>query len=235
MDTELAEAPMTPTTRSGFGMMGGSPLEHRTSELSFWMRAWTKVRDCSSAYVSLEHVSSILAPRVMLGSRSGSLLIWSSAYNMASIRWIPFSFLISPHGTPAGPLECTGKSPPRVMSPSIFMEWVPEEEAQDSGVNPIITIHMTWTREPMCCLGALLILQWWHSDDACCCDVIVAAMQGAGSSATAQCFLLYLRLLWRNETKDVHEIFTKYALWMFDLLRNLKPVENFSIKYNGIN
>jgi len=34
---------------------------------------------------------------------------------------------------------------------------------------------------------------------------MVAAMQGAGSSATAQCFLLYLCLLWRNETKDVHK------------------------------
>ncbi len=212
MDTELAEAPMTPTTRSGFGMIGGSPLEHRTSELSFWMRAWTKVRDCSSAYVSLEHVSSILAPRVMLGSRSGSLLIWSIAYNMASIRWIPFSFLISPHGTPAGPLECTGKRPPRVMSPSIFMEWGwVSEEAQVSGVNPIITIHMTWTREPMCFPGAPLILRWWHSDDAWCCDVIVAAMQVAGST-TAQCFLLYLCLLWRNEREGIHENMKKTYL-----------------------
>ncbi len=155
MDTELAEAPMTPTTRSGFGMIGGSPLDiEHLSCPSGWGpgQRWGTV---SSAYVSLEHVSSILAPRVMLGSRSGSLLIWSIAYNMASIRWIPFSFLMSPHGTPAGPLECTGKRPPRVMSPSIFMEWGwVSEEAQVSGVNPIITIHMTWTRKPMCFPGA---------------------------------------------------------------------------------
>lgn len=59
----------------------------------------------------------------MLGSRSGSLLIWSKAYSMASSRWIPFSLLISPQGTPAGPRACTGNSPPRVMSPSILMDW----------------------------------------------------------------------------------------------------------------
>ncbi|TNN67347.1 hypothetical protein EYF80_022454 [Liparis tanakae] len=113
MDTELPEAPITPTTLSGLGRMGGSPLEQRTSEVSFWMRAWTKVSDCSRAYVSLEQVSRIRAPSVMLGSRSGSLLIWSKAYSKASNRWTPFSLLISPQGTPAGPRECTGNSPPK--------------------------------------------------------------------------------------------------------------------------
>lgn len=42
---------------------------------------------------------------------------------MASSRWIPFSLLISPQGIPAGPRECIGKRPPRVMSPSILMDW----------------------------------------------------------------------------------------------------------------
>lgn len=122
METELADAPITPTTRSGLRMIGCSPLEHRISDVSFWISAWTNVSDCSSAYVSREHVSRIRVPSVMLGSSSGSLLIWSSAYSMASIRWIPFSFLISPHAWPKGPLECTGKSPPSVMSPGILIE-----------------------------------------------------------------------------------------------------------------
>lgn len=49
MDTELPDAPITPTTFSGLTKTGGSPLVHLTSEVSFWMSAWTKVRDCSSA------------------------------------------------------------------------------------------------------------------------------------------------------------------------------------------
>lgn len=146
MDTELPEAPITPTTLSGLGMMGGSPFEQRTSELSFWMRAWTKVSDCSRAYVSLEQVSRIRAPKVMLGSKSGSLLIWSKAYSMASSRWIPFSFLTSPQGTPAGPRECTGNRPPKVMSPSILMDWgwVPCW-AQEPGLIPISSTHVSWS------------------------------------------------------------------------------------------
>lgn len=81
----------------------------------------------------------------MLGSRSGSLLIWSKAYIMASNRWIPFSFLTSPQGTPAGPRECTGNSPPKVMSPSILMDWgwVPCW-AHEPGLVATSSTHISW-------------------------------------------------------------------------------------------
>ncbi|KAF3855526.1 hypothetical protein F7725_016249 [Dissostichus mawsoni] len=47
---------------------------------------------------------------------------------MASSRWIPFSFLMSPHGTPGTPRACTGKSPPSVTSPSTRIEWGAQRE-----------------------------------------------------------------------------------------------------------
>lgn len=122
IDTELADAPITPTTLSGLVMMGGPPLRHFTSVESFSINAWTNVSDCSRAWVSREHVSRILAPRVILGSSSLSLLIRSRANNMASSLWIPFSFFSSPQALPSFPLACTGKSPPRDMSPSIRIE-----------------------------------------------------------------------------------------------------------------
>ena len=123
MDTELAAAPITPTILSGLVKMGGSPLAQRTSEPSLSIKACTNVRDCSRAYVSLEHVSKIRAPSVMLGSSSGSLLIRSMANIMASKRWMPFSFFSSPQGVPRSPREWIGNNPPRMMSPSSRMEW----------------------------------------------------------------------------------------------------------------
>lgn len=39
IDTELAEAPMTPTTFSGLTNTGGSPFVHLTSEVSFVIKA----------------------------------------------------------------------------------------------------------------------------------------------------------------------------------------------------
>lgn len=122
MDTELDEAPMTPTTRSGLVMMGGPPLRHLTSVLSFSMSACTKVSDCSRAWVSREHVSRMRAPSVMLGSSSLSLLMRSSANSIASSRWMPFSFFSSPQALPSWPRACTGNRPPREMSPSMRME-----------------------------------------------------------------------------------------------------------------
>lgn len=123
METELADAPITPTILSGLAKTGGSPFAQRTSEPSRSMSAWTKVSDCSRAYVSREQVSRMRAPRVTLGSSSGSLLMRSMAKSMASSRWMPFSFFSSPQGTPRSPRACTGNRPPRMMSPSIRMEW----------------------------------------------------------------------------------------------------------------
>lgn len=123
METELEDAPITPTILSGLVKTGGSPFAQRTSEPSRSMSAWTKVSDCSRAYVSREQVSRIRAPSVTLGNSSGSLLMRSMAKSMASSRWMPFSFFSSPQGTPRSPRECTGKRPPRMMSPSIRMEW----------------------------------------------------------------------------------------------------------------
>lgn len=123
MDTELADAPITPTILSGLAKTGVSPFAQRTSEPSRSMSAWTKVSDCSRAYVSREQVSRMRAPRVTLGSSSGSLLMRSMANSMASNRWMPFSFFSSPQGTPRSPRVCTGKRPPRMMSPSIRTEW----------------------------------------------------------------------------------------------------------------
>lgn len=123
MDTELEEAPITATTLSGLVMMGDPPPWHFTSVPSFSMRAWTKVRDCSRAWVSREHVSRIRAPRVMLGSNSWSLLMRSRAKSMASRRWMPFSFFSSPQGFPLWPRAWTGNRPPREMSPSMRMEF----------------------------------------------------------------------------------------------------------------
>lgn len=122
IDTELADAPITPTTLSGLVMMGGPPLRHLTSVESFSISAWTNVSDCSRAWVSREQVSRIRAPRVILGSSSLSLLIRSRANNMASSLWIPFSFFSSPQALPSFPLACTGNSPPRDMSPSMRIE-----------------------------------------------------------------------------------------------------------------
>lgn len=122
IDTELAEAPITPTTRSGLVMMGGPPLRHLTSVESFSIRAWTNVSDCSRAWVSREQVSRIRAPRVILGSSSLSLLMRSRANSMASSLWIPFSFFSSPQALPSFPLAWTGKRPPREMSPSMRIE-----------------------------------------------------------------------------------------------------------------
>lgn len=123
IETELEEAPMTPTTLSGLVMIGDPPPRHLTSVPSFSIRACTKVSDCSKAWVSLEQVSSTRAPSVMLGSRLLSLLIRSRAKSMASSLCIPFSFLSSPHGLPSWPLACTGKSPPKEISPSMRMEF----------------------------------------------------------------------------------------------------------------
>lgn len=123
MDTELDEAPITPTTLSGLVMMGEPPPWHLTSVPSFSMSAWTKVRDCSRAWVSREHVSRIRAPRVIFGKSSWSLLIRSNAKSMASRRWIPFSFFSSPQAFPLWPRAWTGNRPPREMSPSMRMEF----------------------------------------------------------------------------------------------------------------
>lgn len=123
METELEEAPMTPTTLSGLVMMGAPPPRHLTSDPSFSIRACTKVSDCSRAWVSLEQVSRIRAPSVMLGSRLLSLLMRSRAKSMASSLCMPFSFFSSPHGLPSWPLACTGKSPPKEISPSMRMEF----------------------------------------------------------------------------------------------------------------
>lgn len=123
IDTELAAAPITPTILSGLVKIGGSPLAQRTSDPSLSIKACTNVRDCSRAYVSLEQVSKIRAPSVMLGNSSGSLLIRSMANIMASKRWMPFSFFSSPHGVPRSPLACTGNNPPSIISPSSRMEW----------------------------------------------------------------------------------------------------------------
>lgn len=123
METELEEAPMTPTTLSGLVMIGAPPPRHLTSVPSFSIRACTKVSDCSKAWVSLEQVSRTRAPSVMLGSRLLSLLMRSRAKSMASSLCIPFSFFSSPHGLPSWPLACTGKSPPKEISPSMRMEF----------------------------------------------------------------------------------------------------------------
>lgn len=123
METELEEAPITPTTLSGLVIMGAPPPRHLTSVPSFSIRACTKVRDCSKAWVSLEQVSRIRAPSVMLGSRLLSLLMRSRAKSMASSLCIPFSFFSSPHGFPSCPLACTGKSPPKEISPSMRIEF----------------------------------------------------------------------------------------------------------------
>lgn len=123
METELEDAPTTPTTLSGLVMIGGLPPRHLTSVLSFSIRAWTKVSDCSKAWVSLEQVSRMRAPSVILGSRLLSLLMRSRAKSMASSLCMPFSFLSSPHGFPSWPLACTGKSPPKEISPSMRMEF----------------------------------------------------------------------------------------------------------------
>lgn len=123
IDTELEEAPITPTTLSGLVMMGAPPPRHLTSVPSFSIRACTKVSDCSRACVSLEQVSRIRAPSVMLGSRLLSLLMRSRAKSMASSLCMPFSFFSSPQGLPSWPLAWTGKSPPREISPSMRMEF----------------------------------------------------------------------------------------------------------------
>lgn len=109
----------------------------------------------------------------MLGSRSGSLLIWSRAYSMASIRWIPFSFLISPQGTPTGPRECTGNSPPSLMSPSILMEWgwVPCW-AHEPGPRPARSTHSS--RGHAFNLHPDGVLGW----DEWACDVMVMVSRG---------------------------------------------------------
>lgn len=122
IDTELAEAPITPTTLSGLVMMGGPPLRHLTSVESFSINAWTNVSDCSRAWVSREQVSRMRAPRVILGSSSLSLLMRSRANSMASSLWIPFSFFNSPQALPSFPLAWTGNRPPKDMSPSIRIE-----------------------------------------------------------------------------------------------------------------
>ncbi len=123
IDTELDDAPMTPTTLSGLVMMGDPPPWHFTSVPSFSMSAWTNVRDCSRAWVSREHVSRTRAPSVMFGSSSWSLLMRSRAKSIASRRWIPFSFFSSPQGLPSWPREWTGNRPPNEMSPSIRIEF----------------------------------------------------------------------------------------------------------------
>lgn len=123
METELEEAPTTPTTLSGLVMIGEPPPRHFTSVLSFSIRACTKVSDCSKAWVSLEQVSRMRAPSVMFGNRLLSLLMRSRAKSIASSLWMPFSFLSSPHGFPSWPLACTGKSPPKDISPSRRMEF----------------------------------------------------------------------------------------------------------------
>lgn len=123
MDTELEEAPITPTTLSGLVMMGEPPPWHLTSVPSFSISAWTKVSDCSSACVSREQVSRIRAPSVILGRSSWSLLMRSKAKSMASRRWMPFSFFSSPQGFPLWPRAWTGNRPPREMSPSMRIEF----------------------------------------------------------------------------------------------------------------
>lgn len=52
---------------------------------------------CWRATGAYQHESLISAPRVMFGSRSGSLFILSSVWNVTSVLWMPYISLMSPH------------------------------------------------------------------------------------------------------------------------------------------
>ena len=85
---------------------------------------WIKFKVLSSATVSLEHVSYTSRPSLTLPSNEEFLLTWSTAYSIASRRWMPSLSWTLPHAACA-PLSCTGTSPPRTMSPLIAIEcWV---------------------------------------------------------------------------------------------------------------
>lgn len=68
-------------------------------------------------------VSGIRAPSVTLGSRLGSLLIWSRGVEHRFQPVDPVLPLDVAAGHSAGTLRVHREQPPRVTSPSIRMEW----------------------------------------------------------------------------------------------------------------
>lgn len=100
-DTSLYEPPMTPAIilLPYFGRGVDLSLHSNADDSTVFMEARINSSDWLSAYVDDEHESSKMAPNLMPGNRFESSLIWSSAYNIASKRWIPLSRFISPHST----------------------------------------------------------------------------------------------------------------------------------------
>ncbi len=123
IETSLYDPPITPemargsSSGTGFDPSG----QMKPGWCTFVREALTNSSDCSSAYVSLEQVSSIWAPSFTPGRMRLSWLISSSANNMASSLWIPRSSFILPQSSVPSPFSCTGNKPPITRSPSMMI------------------------------------------------------------------------------------------------------------------
>lgn len=130
MATELEPGPITPAI--GFLVLPkGRDWPSGRHRLSPSFSSRMEIKEslmnsmlCSKATEECQQESRISLPRVILGRRTGSALILSSVWNMASTLWMPYCSLISPHflsGTfSAGGWWWTEKRAPMMTSPSIL-------------------------------------------------------------------------------------------------------------------